>query len=98
MERAGGDQEGVEQGFGKTGAADNFLNLQRALRNVRSMLQQPNIARHQRRRDKTKYLPEGEVPRHDGQDRTNRKIAYKAALRSSLHNFVSQKFLSVLGI
>ena len=41
------DQQRLKRTFRKSGAAKDFLDLQRALRNVRGVLQQPNVASHQ---------------------------------------------------
>src|SRR5208283_2228948 len=62
------DQKGLEDTFGKTGAEKDLLNLQGALRNVGSVLQQADIAGHQAWRDEAENLPEREVPGHDGED------------------------------
>ena len=62
------------------------------------MFEQPDITRHQSRSGKTKHLPEGKIPGHDGQHRTDRQITHKAFLRAGFNDFIGQKFFRVLGI
>src|SRR6185312_9010034 len=45
--------------------AEELLERERALRHVRRVLEQPNVARAQSRRGEADDLPEGKVPRHD---------------------------------
>ena len=61
---SGADQQRLKRTFGKSGFQENAFNRQRALRHVGGMLQQSNIARHQRRRRETEHLPERKIPRH----------------------------------
>ena len=94
----GADQKGLEGAFGKSRTRKNFLDLERALGNIRCMFEQPDIARHQRGRDKTEDLPEGKIPRHDRENRTKRLIMDVALRGRSLNCFIGQKALCVLCI
>ena len=62
------------------------------------MLEQPDIARHQRRCRKPNHLPERKIPRHHRENRPDRQIADEALLRPRLHRLVGHEALSVLGI
>src|SRR4051812_22540348 len=55
------------------------------------MFQQAYIPGHQRRRSESKDLPEGKVPRHDGQYRTNRLVTNEAARRIASDFFIGEK-------
>ena len=60
---------------GKPPRGEQVLQEQRRLRHVRRVLEQADVARHQRRRGEPDRLPEREVPRHDGQHRAERLVA-----------------------
>src|SRR5687768_1963625 len=62
------------------------------------MLEQSNIARHEGGRGEAQHLPEGEVPRHHGQDHTHRLVMNVAAGRIGLHYLISQEALAVVRI
>ena len=53
------NQKSLENAFGKTGAEQNFFDLQRALRNVGRVFQQADIARHQAGATKRKTCQKG---------------------------------------
>src|SRR6266404_1337062 len=74
------------------------FNRERALRDVRSMFQQTNIARHQGRRRESKYLPERKIPRHDCEHDTERLITNKTPGGVRLGDFIREVPLSILGI
>ena len=61
------DEQRLEGAAGKAGAADERFDGERALRDVGGVLQQADVAGHQRGREKAEDLPEGKVPRHDGE-------------------------------
>ena len=69
------DQQRLEHAVGKAGAAEDVLDGQRALRHVRRVLEQPDVAGHQRRRGEAEHLPERKVPRHDRQHDAERLVA-----------------------
>src|SRR5690606_12894883 len=50
----------------------DFLNVQSTAKNVGCVFQHTNVTRHQGRRRETEDLPEGEVPRHNGEDGSER--------------------------
>jgi len=62
------------------------------------MLEQPNIARHQGGGGETEDLPEGKVPGHDRQHRTQREMANVASALVGRHLLVGQILLGVLGV
>ncbi len=65
---AGFDEEGLEDAAGKAGAAHEGFNRQGTLRHVGCVLQEADVAGHERGGEETEDLPEGEVPGHDGED------------------------------
>ncbi len=79
------DQERLEHAVGKPRAPEDVLDGQRALRHVRRVLEEADVAGHQRRRGEAEHLPEREVPGHDGQHDAERLVADVAlrALRSA---------------
>ncbi|ABU77070.1 hypothetical protein ESA_01816 [Cronobacter sakazakii ATCC BAA-894] len=52
----------------------NLINQQRAAHHVRRMLKQISVARQQDRYRAAHHLPQREVPRHNGQDRSERTV------------------------
>src|SRR5438876_5423203 len=62
------------------------------------MLQESDIACHQRRRRKAKHLPERKIPRHHRQNRTDRQIPDEAFLGSSIYYFVRQEPLCIVRV
>ena len=69
---AGFDEEGLEGAAGKAGAADEGFDGERALGDVGGVLEQADVAGHERGREEAEDLPEGEVPGHDGEDDAER--------------------------
>ncbi len=82
----------------EAGAEQNVFNRQGALRHVRSVLQQPDVAGHQARRDEAKHLPEGKIPGHHRQHGPQRLVANVTADRLGLHRLVGQQPLGMFGI
>ena len=68
------------------------------LRNVGRVLQQSRIARHQRRRGKSKHLPERKIPRHHRQHHAQRLVRDEAFPRVGRHFFIGQEFLGVFRV
>src|ERR1043166_2404392 len=62
------------------------------------MLQQTDIASHQRRRSKSKHLPEREIPRHNGEYRAQRFIMDITPGRVRLCRLILKEPLRILGI
>ena len=52
---------------GNPARREDFLDCESALRDVRCVLEQSDVAGHQRRRGETEHLPERKIPRHDRQ-------------------------------
>ena len=59
----------VKAPVGQAGPAEDVLEEQRRLRHVGGVLEQADVAHHERRRGEAHDLPQREVPRHDGQHR-----------------------------
>ena len=74
------NQERLEHAVGKAGAAEDVLDGERALRHVRRVLEEADVAGHQRRRGEAEHLPEREVPRHDREHDAERLVADVARL------------------
>ena len=68
LDLAGLDEEGLEDAAGEAGAAHEGFNRQGALRDVGGVLEQADVAGHERGGEEAEDLPEGEVPGHDGED------------------------------
>ena len=73
------DEQRLEHALGRAGAAKQILERQRALRDVRGVLEEAHVAGHQRRRGKPDHLPEGEIPGHDRQHHAERLEADRVA-------------------
>ena len=58
---------------------ERVLDEERGLRHVRRVLEQPDVAGHQRRRGEPDDLPEREVPRHHREHRTERLVPHVRA-------------------
>src|SRR5215211_5808432 len=69
------DQERLEGALREPGAVDDVLYGQGALRHVGGVLQEDDVAGHERRGGVPEDLPEREVPRHDGEYGTQRLVA-----------------------
>ena len=65
---AGLDEQGLEDAAGEAGAADEGFDGESALRDVGGVLEQADVAGHERGREEAEDLPERKVPRHDGED------------------------------
>ena len=77
---------------------NNLLDRKSTLWNVRGMLEQPNISGQDCRSEKTKDLPEGEIPRHHGKDGPQRIKTQPGVKAADLNRLVPQKSFPVLGI
>ena len=84
--------------IGEAGVAQHRLDGQRALRNVRGVLEQSDVSGHQRGGGETKHLPERKVPRHHRQNGAHRLIADVTLLRLGLDRLVGEVFRSVIGV
>ena len=62
------DEQGLEDAAGKAGAAHQGFNREGTLRDVGGVLEQADVAGHERGSEEAEDLPEGEVPGHDGED------------------------------
>jgi hypothetical protein len=84
--------------LGKPGAQEQVLDELGAARHVRRVLEDHDVARHDRGRRDADELPEGEVPRHDRQDGTDRVVAVPASRPGRRDDLVLQNLLGVLGV
>ena len=85
---------------GAPARAEQLLERERALRHVRRVLEQADVAGHQRRRGEADHLPEREVPRHHRQHR-RRAAGSERTLASrplGLDGSSAQEALGVLGV
>src|SRR5439155_22881077 len=92
------EEERLKNSFVESGATEQLLNRQGALRNVGRVFEKANVPGHQSGRGKSKHLPERKIPRHDRQDRSHRLIMNVAATRVGLRDFILQKTFGVLGV
>ncbi len=74
-----GDEESAHRSVRESGVAEDLLDGKGAAGNVRGVLQQADVARHQGRGREAEELPEREIPRHDGEHRPERVVADEAA-------------------
>ena len=62
------------------------------------MLQKADISGHQARSDEAKHLPEGEIPRHDRQNHTERLVSNETFLCRRFDDLVGQESLCVFRV
>ena len=101
LDRRRADQQRLERAVGESGPPERVLDEQRGLRDVRRVLQQPDVARHQRGRREPDHLPQREVPRHHREHRTERLVAHVRARRADrgrVGRLVGEHRLRVLGV
>src|SRR5262249_11689441 len=72
------DEQCLEDAIVESGAAKKTFDGERTARDGGCMLEQDHVTGHQRRRGETEGLPQGEVPGHDRQNRTEGKAPYEA--------------------
>jgi hypothetical protein len=94
----GADQQGLEHVVGEAGAADDLLDLERALRHVGSMLQEAHVAGYQGRSSEAEDLPEGKVPGHHGEQRADGLVAQITDGEAGGDCVVGQQLLAVFGV
>ena len=94
----GAHEHRAEQILRESRFAKNFFDLERAARHVGGVLQNPRVPRHERRGGEAKDLPEGKVPRHDGEHRPQGIKSYVAAGCVGLPRLIRQKSLCVLRV
>ena len=94
----GADRQALKYAGGESGAADHVLDFQCALGYVGGMFQDPHVAGHQRRRGEAEDLPEGKIPRHHGQHRSDGLKLQVACAGAGVQWFVRQQSLAVFGV
>src|SRR5207249_612465 len=70
-----GNQDGGEDAVGEAGAGEEVFDGQGAAGDVGGVLEDGDVAGHQRGCGEAEDLPEGKVPGHDGQDRAEGFVA-----------------------
>src|SRR5205085_4374527 len=88
----------LKRALHESGASKNVFDRERALGNVGSVLEDADVSGHQRRRGKSKDLPERKIPRHDGEYDTERLKRHPACATFHLHWLIGEKSLGVLSI
>ncbi len=76
----------------------NFLQREAALRDIRGMLEEPDIACHQHRRGEPDHLPERKIPRHDGEHGTDGFVADMAMAIGIGDRFIGEEAGGVLRV
>ena len=78
------DEQRLEHAAREAARAEHVGQIQRRLRHVGGVLEQADVARHQRGRGEPDGLPQREVPRHHGQHHPERLVAgVRGVLRRS---------------
>src|SRR4030095_7307446 len=90
------DQQRLENAVFSSGAAKDFFNSKRALRHIRCVLKQADVAGNQSWRSKSKDLPERKIPRHHREHRSERLILDVTFSGISLCRFLLEKSRTVL--
>ena len=95
------DEQGLERVGREAGAGEDVLHVERGLRHVAGVLEQPDVAREQCRGREAHGLPQREVPRHDRQHRTERlpaDVRPRGLDRAGVDLLVGQDRRAVLGV
>jgi hypothetical protein len=95
---ARGDEQRPKAARRIAGAPEQLFDRERRLRHVRGVLQERDVARHERRRREAHDLPEREVPRHHGEDRAERLVTHEAVAGVGRDALVGEEALRVLGV
>ena len=91
-------EQRLEGAAGKAGAAHQGFDGERALGHVGGVLEQADVARHQRGREKAEDLPEGEVPGHDGEHDAERVPADVGVVGSDVDGLGREDAGGVVGV
>src|SRR3954463_6670220 len=92
------DEERLERAFREAGLRDEIFHRERALRDVRGVLEEPDVARGERGCREADHLPEREVPGHHGQHDAEGLVAHERTACVGLHHLVGDEARAVLGI
>jgi hypothetical protein len=82
LDLLGPDQQRLEDVGREARPAEQLLEEQRRLRHVARVLEQPDVAGHQRGRGEAHRLPHREVPRHDRQHHARSAATARTPLRA----------------
>lgn len=92
----GSDQQGLKRAIVEAGAKKDLFDGERALRDVRGVLEQTDIARHQCRCSEAENLPERKIPGHHGEHRTEGLKCDPRLARLHLYFPVAKKRLGIV--
>ncbi len=94
----GAHEKRLERSLRKAGLAEDLLDGQGAVGDVRSVLEEADVAGHEGRRGEAEDLPEGEVPRHHGEHGSQGVVADQAAAGIRRDGLLGEKALRVLRV
>jgi hypothetical protein len=101
LDDAGRNEQRLKATLREAAARDDVGEIQRRLRHIRRVLEDADVARHQRRRGEPHGLPQRKVPRHDGQHHPKGlipDICLGCADRWRVGGLVGEQLLGVLGV
>src|SRR5438552_4283085 len=97
LDRRAGNQHGAKQALRETRVSESLLDRERALRDVRRVLEHGSVPGHERGSREPDDLPEREVPRHDREHHTERLERDDAPPRVRADLLVGEVARGVLG-
>ena len=97
-DRVGSDEQSLKHAARRARLVEELLDRQRALRHVRRVLEQADVAGRQRRRREADHLPEREIPRHHGEHDAERLERDVAALVRRLRPARRRESGGVVGV
>src|SRR5580704_8962952 len=92
------NEQRLKRSFGESCPEKEILDRQRALRNNRSVLEQPDVAGHQCRCRKTQYLPKWKIPGHYRKNRPEGLVTNVTLACSCFDDFIGEELLCVFGV
>ena len=98
LDLIGPDQQSLEGALGEARAPDELFDRQGTLGHVGGVLEQRNVAGHQRGRGEAEDLPEWEVPGHHSQHGPQGLVVNVASRGVGRHFLIAEEALGVLGI
>jgi hypothetical protein len=96
--RASATKAGLQQAGGHAGVGEHLGDGERAVRDIRGMLEQDGVAGHQGGHGRTEKLPEGKIPRHDREHDTQRLVDDPRGFRRAGRMLIRQPVGAVPGI
>src|SRR5207247_9001965 len=92
------DQQCLENALLESGAAKDLFNCKRALRHIRCVLKQADVAGNQSRCSKSKHLPERKIPWHHREHRSDRLILDVTFSRIGMQRFLLEESSTVFRV